>query len=98
MGRIKKGMILRTSYGTGPYRVIEVTKGCTCPSFTDAVTLLGDAPPSKPHVHCMCRKVGERTGFYWLNGYDENTLQSVWSKDYLIPPDDGLLLTIICML
>lgn len=97
MDRIKKGMILRTSYGTGPYRVIELTKGCTCPSFTDAITLLGDAPPSKPHVHCSCRLVGERTGFYWLNGYDENTLRSVWSEDYLIPNEPDLL-TIICTL
>lgn len=98
MGRLHKGMVVTTSYGTGPYRIVEITHGCTCPSFTDAITLCADAPPSKPHVHCMCRKVGERTGFYWLNGYDENTLRSVWGDDYLITDEPDPLLTIICML
>lgn len=98
MSRYHEGMIVRTSYGTGPYRVVDIIRDCQCPSFTDAVSLLAEAPPSSPHVHLICRKVGERTGFYYLNGYDEN-LRSVWSDDYLIVEGEAnALLTLICLL
>lgn len=83
MSRIYKGIVVRTSYNTGPYRVVDYTKDCTCPSFMDEITLLDKAPDSKPHYHLLCRKVGEKRGFFYLNGYDEN-LNSVWNSDRLI--------------
>lgn len=87
-------MVVRTSYGTGPYRVVDFTKD-TCPSFLDSVTLFDKAPCSKPHYHLVCRKLGEYSGFYYLNGYDES-LQSVWSSDYLIDcASETSLLTLI---
>lgn len=93
MGRIHNGMVVRTTYGTGPYRIVDFEKDCVCPSFTDAVTLGADAPNSRPHYHIVCRKVGENKGFYYLNGYDEN-LNSVWGEDRLIVcAEETLLLT-----
>ena len=49
----------------------------------DAVELGSDAPKSKPHYHLLCRKVGERYGFYRLIGYDD-TLQDVWGGSHLV--------------
>ena len=51
MGRVYNGMVIRTSYGTGPYRIVDFEEGCTCPSFMDAVTSGSNAPPSRPHYH-----------------------------------------------
>lgn len=51
--RIQEGMVVRTSYGTGPYRILDVVQHCTCPSFMDAVTLLDKAPASRPHTHIV---------------------------------------------
>ena len=99
MTRLHKGMVVRTSYNTGPYRIVDIEEfACTCPSFTDAVTLAKNAPPSRPHYHLTCRKVGEKTGFYYLNGYDEN-LCSVWNNDYLIVcSEETTILTLISTL
>lgn len=88
-------MVIRTSYGTGPYRVVDFEKDCTCPSFMDAITLGNKAPASKPHYHIVCRKVGESKGFYYLNGYDEN-LNSVWDNDRLIVCAEETLLLTMC--
>ena len=96
MGRVYNGMVIRTSYGTGPYRIVDFEKDCTCPSFMDAVTFGNDAPPSRPHYHFTCRKVGENKGFYYVNGYDEN-LNSVWNGDRVIVcAEETLLLTMCC--
>lgn len=95
MGRLHNGMIVRTSYNTGPYEVTSFTDGCTCPSFHDAITLCAEAPLSKPHCHIRCKKVGER-GDYYLNGYDEN-FNSVWGNDRLINcAEETLFLTMCC--
>ena len=96
MSRIYKGIDVRTSYNTGPYRVIDFVVGCVCPSFVDSITLYDKAPNSKPHYHLTCRKLGEKTGFYYLNGYDEN-LNSVWDNDRLIVcHEETTLLALSC--
>lgn len=95
--RIQEGMVVRTSYGTGPYRILDVEQHCTCPSFSDAITLLDKAPASRPHAHCTCRKVGETFGFYYLNGYDENLI-NVWDENsrLIVCHEETTLLTLIC--
>lgn len=93
-GRIHRGMILRTSYGTGPYEVVDFTENCTCPSFMDAITMCEDAPASKPHYHIICKCVGEQRGLSYLNGYDDN-LNSVWNKDRLIVCEEETLLLLM---
>jgi len=93
---IEIGDIVRTSYGTGPYRVVEVKHGCDCPSYFDGLEFMGrpdKARRSKPHCHMLLVKascpVGKEprrgetmAGYYWLNGYDESGA-SVWNSDKL---------------
>lgn len=89
-------MIIRTSYGTGPYRVVDFKKNCTCPSFIDELNLGKNAPLSRPHYHFICKQVGENKGFYYVNGYDEN-LNSVWGNDRVIVcHEETTLLTLLC--
>lgn len=95
MGRVHTGMVIRTSYGTGPYRIVDFTKDCTCPSFMDTVNLGKDAPLSRQHYHFLCRKVGEAKDFYHVHGYDEN-LNSVWNDDRLIVCDEETLFLTMC--
>lgn len=97
MSRLYKGMVIRTSYNSGSYVVIDYTEDCTCPSFMDSITLLDKAPKSRPHYHLTCIKYGE-CGHYYLNGYDEN-LNSVWGNDRLIDcAEETLFLTLCCSL
>jgi len=78
--RLRVGMYVRTNYNTGPYEVLEITRGCTCPQYLDTIEM-ADPPPSKPHIHLVCCKPGEsRRSEYYLAGYDEETLESVWTK------------------
>lgn len=96
MARVYEGMIIRTSYGTGPYEIVKFKEGCTCPKFLDTLELRGDAPPSRPHYHFMCHKVGEHKDIYHVNGYDEN-LNSVWDTDRVIVcAEETLFLTMCC--
>lgn len=79
---IQVGDVVRTNYGTGPYRVDHVVRGCTCPDYIDEIGFPDDAPPSRPHLHLVCTGwVGsdhnEGLEFY-IAGYDEDTLESVW--------------------
>lgn len=94
MGRYYPKMIVRTSYGTGPYKIIDVDDHCDCPTFSDSITLFDKAPKSKEHSHIRCRKVGEMYGNYYLNGFDDNG-NSVWSNDRIIVcAEETLLLTL----
>jgi hypothetical protein len=70
--KIQPGMLVQTSYGTGPYRIVKVTRGCTCPFPQDEVELRSP-PPRPPHVHLTCTKP-DGSGRFWLNAYDEETL------------------------
>lgn len=73
--RLECGMIIRTNYGTEPYRITEVTRGCTCPQYGSDVRI-------KPHVHLVLEWAGPRIGHaeygpYYLGWYDEDTLRSI---------------------
>lgn len=78
---IMVGDVVRTSYGTGPYRVDHIIRGCTCPDYTDEINGFDDAPPSSPHLHLGVTGCGgdHNDGeIFALSGYDEDTLESVW--------------------
>lgn len=94
MSRIYKGMVVRTSYGTGPYVVKDFTSGCTCPSFVDSINM-SNPPASRSHYHIVCQKEGERSNSF-LNGYDEN-LNSVWSNERLIVCAEETLFLTMCL-
>ena len=84
--RIEIGSIVKTNYSTGPYRVVRIIRGCTCPSFLDKLNSKGPPQKSKPHIHLIVRgMVGhDKRSTFYLNGYDENTLKSVWDDDEII--------------
>jgi hypothetical protein len=91
---IGAGDVVRTNYGTGPYRVVEVITGCTCPSFDEEINRpMGKARPSREHFHLVLvdadAPIGAERNEYnlrWLNGYEETPdrrFVSVWSLDEL---------------
>lgn len=100
MSRFYKGMVIHTSYGSGPYIISKVTDNCTCPSFLDSLNLRESAPKSRPHCHLTCKGTGHtynNKGTFWLNGYDENGV-NVWRPDdrIIVDAEETLLLTMVC--
>lgn len=93
MARFRKGLLVRTSYGTGPYVITKVTGPSIEPSFLSQLNQ--DFTPSKPHFYLTVRPVGVRSNSdCYLNGYDENG-NSVWNNDRLIfCSEETLLLTL----
>lgn len=77
MKRIEIGQHLETNYGTGPYMVTDIKRGCTCGAPLD----WGDEnAKTAPHLHMALKGVGEGNksgGEYTLGWYDEETLKSV---------------------
>ena len=78
--RLEVGDIVKTNYGTGPYDISHILRDCTCPKYLDSIEM-ENPPASKPHIHLTCRDPENPRRLYWLNGYDERTLKSVWSPD-----------------
>ncbi len=79
------GEIVRTSYGTGPFRITKVSELCCCPEYIAAISM-SNPPASTPHYHLTCEPVGRhQRGAYYLNGYLP-TGESVWCDDRLIFP------------
>ena len=76
-GRIRPGMMASTSYGTGPYLIQKVVRGCVCGGSRAVVS--GDHSPTDPHIHLVCLDLSGGTTRY-LNGYCEHTLTNVWDK------------------
>lgn len=84
MNAIGINQVVRTSYGTGPYRITQVEGPCTCAEYV--AHLNGDDTPSEPHFHLTCvwggwLRDGGRE--YWLNGYRADGT-SVWNDDRLL--------------
>ena len=83
MERLQIGMIVRTSYGTEPYRITNIMIS-TAPSFI--VSLNSNNPQPSPEHYCLTvvRLDPKDRKDYYLNGYDEN-LNNVWRyNDHLI--------------
>ena len=75
--RLEVGMMIRTNYGAGPFRITEIKRGCTC-----RWSYAGKGPGDPPHVHLTLEWAGPRNthseyGPYYLGGYDEDTLRSL---------------------
>lgn len=80
---VEVGRLVKTSYGTGPYRITEVNGPCECPEFLRHLD--GDDTPSEPHYHIVCETAdGEQC---WLNGHRLDGT-SVWGDDGLIPAEE----------
>lgn len=83
------GEIVRTSYKTGPYRIIRASGPYTDPSFVDSIN--GIDRPSEPHFSLVCvwagpvveRGARKSKEEYYLNGYRLDGT-SVWGDDFLI--------------
>lgn len=77
---LQLGEIVRTSYNTGPFRIVEISEICTCAEYVRELD--GDDSPSEPHYHLTCVGVNNKKT-YWLNGHRADGT-SVWDDDYLI--------------
>lgn len=89
--KLNVGDLVKTNYDTGQYRIIKIERGCTCPRYIDSLDDGLDgykAPASRPHIHLTVETLDGK-GPYYLNGFDEETLWSVWNNDRLelLPPD-----------
>ena len=94
---IHVGQVVRTSYGTGPYIIRDISEESTEPRFIDLVCLHEEVPRSLPHRNFKVSPLSNpnQNGFY-LNGYDEN-LRSVWTEDYLVICEVETLLLSLCL-
>lgn len=84
--RLEPGHVVSTSYGTGPYLIVNVVRGCTCTEYVASLDyMIGEGPLSAPHMHLTCEYLDgpSRGKKAWLSGYDDN-LMSVWNKDSLV--------------
>jgi hypothetical protein len=76
--RLEKGILIRTNY-SGPYRIMDIRRGCTCPSYLDSIDM-ENPPAQRPHVDLVCSRP-DGTGRFYLNGWIEGTLRSI-SKSF----------------
>lgn len=88
-------MIVRTSYGTGPYIIVKV-KTSIEPSFIDYINMKN--PPASPeHYTLTVRRLNSNDhSDYFLNGYNDD-LQSVWENGdrLIVTSEETMLLNLI---
>ncbi len=91
--KLRQGMLVKTNYGTGPYRIKKVKRGCTCSHILAKINM--DNPPAlPPHLH-LTVILPDGGGEFYLNYFDEDTLISLGPGNYdgikdqiiLLPPD-----------
>ena len=75
MPRLEVGMLIETNY-SGPYRIVEIERDCTCPLYLDELEMDDDAPPQPPHIHLVLSDPNGR-GRYYLSHFIEETLLSI---------------------
>lgn len=73
--------IVRTSYGTGPYRITSFSGPITEPEYLRHID--GDDSPSEEHYNITCAALDGRGGEYYLNGYRPDGT-NVWTDDRLL--------------
>jgi len=83
------GDIVKTSYDSGPYKIVKISGPCTCPSFHDSINMR-NPPAREAHYHFTCVAAPEAAPHYH-RGNDDYYLSpfrldgtSVDSDDYLI--------------
>lgn len=47
--KLEPGMLIKTNY-SGPYRIVDIERGCTCPFYLDELNM-EDPPAQPPHLH-----------------------------------------------
>lgn len=79
---VQAGNIVRTSYGSGPYVIKQISGPCVCARYDRIVS--GSDISSERHFHAICKGIigHEKGGTYYLNGLREDGT-SVWSDDFL---------------
>lgn len=90
--RLEKGMVVRTNYDTGPFRIIGITRECVCPHILDTINRFDSAPPLPAHTHLWLRYITKdhNEGKEAFIGYlDEESLRTYgeggeWSGDEII--------------
>lgn len=88
------GDIIKTSYGTWPYRIVEIQRGCRCMAY---LGIVNGAPelPAPEHLHITCVKPEEpteRKNHYWLNRYveEKGRIRRLDSDDEIIVLANGV--------
>ena len=77
--KLEIGMLIKTNY-SGPYRIVDIIRGCTCPLYLDEINMKD--PPNQPeHIHIVCSHPDKPRDLYWLNHWNEKTLLSL-DKSY----------------
>ena len=83
--KLAPGMIVKTSYGTGPYKIKSILRACTCPLALEKLNNPMSAAQTQPHIHLVCEWADGRTkGEFYLNQFDEQTMTAIW------PPYDTI--------
>jgi hypothetical protein len=77
---LTQGMLIKTNYGTGPYRIKKITRGCTCSHILSQINM-NEPPNLPPHLHLVVTSP-DGTGEFYLNYYDEQTLISYGPGSY----------------
>lgn len=72
--RLEPGMLIKTNY-SGPYRILKIERGCTCPLYLDELDF-DDPPPQPPHIHLTLTNP-DGSGRMYLNYFVEETLTSL---------------------
>lgn len=80
------GDIIQTKYESGPYRVVDIRRGCTCPNYVAQLNSRTKLPPAPAHLHVTCVPPDapeERKDYYWLNCYleEKSRIRNVDSPD-----------------
>lgn len=95
MNRLELGDVVKTNYGTGPYCITKIVRGCRCSTFIEE----GDGIYTLPeHVHLTVRHTHNSTNCQeegkdcFLNYYDEASLKSVRGEAFLILVPTGQLI------
>lgn len=81
--KIEVGQYLKTNYDAGPYKVMSITRGCTCTHILDEIENIEN--PLPPHVHMVLKTMTEdhnKGKDAYLLYYDEETLESVAPGDH----------------
>lgn len=74
--RLSPGMLIRTNY-SGPYRIESIRRDCTCPVFWDEFHNGASAKAGRAHIHLTCSAPDRPGSHYWLNRWDEDSLESL---------------------
>lgn len=84
---LEVGDIVKTNYDTGPYRIEDIHRGCTCPNYVGQLNSRRKLPPAPEHIHLTLTKPDERRGgHYFLNRYleEKGRIRSVDTADEII--------------